>query len=50
MGQVIELERDVHCCANCGIPMTSATAEGREDGLFCDKCFETFIDGERGHS
>lgn len=32
-------------CAECGIPMTSATAEDREDGLFCDKCLTAAVDG-----
>jgi hypothetical protein len=46
MGEVIKLEREQHCCAKCQIPMTSATAEGREDCLYCDRCLEAMIDGE----
>jgi precorrin-6B methylase 2 len=26
--------------------MTRATAEGREDALYCDKCLHVIIDGE----
>lgn len=26
--------------------MTSATAEGREDGLYCDVCLEFLIDND----
>lgn len=45
MGQVVMMiVRDQPCCARCGIPMTSATADGREDGLYCDKCLEALID------
>jgi hypothetical protein len=46
MGEVIELKLDVYCCARCQIPMTSATAEDREDGLYCDRCLEAAVDGE----
>lgn len=45
MSEVIKIVRDLHCCASCEIPMTTATAEGREDGFYCDKCLEVFIDG-----
>lgn len=31
-------------CAECKIPMTSTTAEGREDGLYCDKCLTALVD------
>lgn len=41
---VIELLHDAHCCAQCAIPMTTATAEDREDGLYCDKCLTELVD------
>ena len=41
---VIELEAAAHACAGCRIPMTSSTAEGREDGLYCDRCLEAIVD------
>ena len=31
-------------CAECRIPITSATAEGREDELICDKCLNELAD------
>lgn len=33
-------------CAQCGVPMNSSTAFGREDGLLCDKCTEQCEDPE----
>ncbi len=33
-----------YSCARCRTAMTSETAEGREDGLYCDKCLEAIID------
>ena len=46
MGEIIEFKQDAHCCARCRIPMTTATAEGREDGLYCDTCLEFLIDND----
>ena len=34
----------VRRCAVCRIPITSATAEGREDEFTCDKCLNEIAD------
>lgn len=49
MGVVAKLADGTNPCGKCGIPLTSATAEGREDGLYCDKCLTEIADksGER---
>jgi hypothetical protein len=31
-------------CGKCGCPLTFETAEGREDGLYCDKCITAIAD------
>lgn len=46
MGEVVAFEQNVRCCAGCQIPLTTATAEGREDCFHCDKCLEAIIDGD----
>lgn len=31
-------------CADCGVMMTPDSAEGREDGLFCDACLNKRVE------
>lgn len=37
-------KEDGPVCGKCGIGLNSETAEGREDGLYCDKCITEIAD------
>jgi len=44
MNAILKFPDSANPCAECGVPITSATAEGREDGLYCDRCLTAIVD------